>query len=109
MDDKKYRTYTKAFKLEALELLKSSDKSAGKIERELGITPGLLLKWRARHQALRKNGQEVSLEPSDLEAARAEIRRLKRELSEVEEEREILKKRSTFSPREAHEIRVHRR
>jgi transposase-like protein len=47
MDDKKYRTYTKAFKLEALELLKSSDKSAGKIERELGITPGLLLKWRA--------------------------------------------------------------
>ena len=76
MDDKKYRTYTKAFKLEALELLKSSDKSAGKIERELGITPGLLLKWRARYQELRKNGQEVSLEPSDLEAARAEIRRL---------------------------------
>jgi transposase len=92
MDDKKYRIYTKAFKLEALELLKSSDKSAGKIERELGITPGLLLKWRARYQALRKNGQETSLEPSDLEAARAEIRRLKRELSEVEEEREILKK-----------------
>jgi len=102
MDDKKYRTYTKAFKLEALELLKSSDKSAGKIERELGITPGLLLKWRARHQALRKNGQEVSLEPSDLEAARAEIRRLKRELSEVEEEREILKKAvNIFSRRSA--------
>src|SRR5512139_3502647 len=92
MDDRKYRTYTKAFKLEALELLKSSDKSAGKIERELGITPGLLLKWRACYQALRKNGQEASLEPSDLEAARAEIRRLQRELSEVEEEREILKK-----------------
>ena len=92
-----------------LDLLKSSDKSAGQIERELGITPGLLWKWRARYQALRKNGQEASLEPNDLEAARAEIRRLKRELSEVEEEREILKKRSTFSPREAHEIRVHRR
>ena len=102
MDDKKYRTYTKAFKLEALELLKSSDKSAGQIERELGITPGLLWKWRARYQALRKNGQEASLEPSDLEAARAEIRRLKRELSEVEEEREILKKAvNIFSRRSA--------
>ena len=67
------------------------DKSAGKIERELGITLGLLLKWRARYQALHKNGHEVSLEPNDLEAARAEIR-LKRELSETEEEHEILKK-----------------
>jgi transposase-like protein len=92
MDGKKYRTYTKAFKLEALELLKSSEKSAGQIERDLGITPGLLLKWRARYQTLRKGGQEVSLEPSDLEAARAEIRRLKRDLAMMEEEREILKK-----------------
>jgi transposase len=78
------------------------DKSAGKIERELGITLGLLLKWRARYQALHKNRQEVSLEPNDLEAARAEIRRLKRELSEVEEEREILKKAvNIFSRRSA--------
>lgn len=92
MEDRKYRTYTKEFKLEALELLRSSEKSAGQIERELGITPGLLMKWRARYQALRKNGQEASLEPSDLEAARAEIRRLKRELAVAEEEREILKK-----------------
>jgi len=90
--ERKYRTYTKEFKLEALELLKNSDKSAGEIERELGITPGLLMKWKARYQALRKNGEEVSLEPSDLEAARAEIRRLKRELLVAEEEREILKK-----------------
>lgn len=92
MEGKKYRTYTKEFKLEALELLKSSEKSAMQIERELGITPGLLMKWKARYQALRKNGEEASLEPSDLEAARAEIRRLKRELTVAEEEREILKK-----------------
>jgi transposase-like protein len=32
------------------------------------------------------------LEPSELEAARAEIRRLQQKLVEVEEEREILKK-----------------
>jgi len=100
--ERKYRTYTKEFKLEALELLKNSDKSAGEIERELGITPGLLMKWKARYQALRKNGEEVSLEPSDLEAARAEIRRLKRELLVAEEEREILKKAvNIFSRRSA--------
>ena len=48
MDERKYRTYAKEFKLEALELLKRGDKSAGEIERQLGITPGLLVKWRAQ-------------------------------------------------------------
>ena len=39
MDEKKtsYRKYAEEFKLEALELLKSSGKSAGQIERDLGI------------------------------------------------------------------------
>ncbi len=90
MAERNYRRYTEAFKLEALALLRQGHKRAGQIERELGITPGLLLKWRARYQAVR-NG-EVHLEPSDLEAAKAEIRRLQRKLAEVEEEREILKK-----------------
>jgi transposase-like protein len=53
---------------------------------------------------MEKKGQVVSLGPSDLEAAKAEIRRLQRELTAAEEEREILKKQSTFSPGEAHEI-----
>ncbi len=42
--DKRYRMYTQEFKLEALELLKHSGKSAAQLERELGITKGLLLK-----------------------------------------------------------------
>jgi transposase len=92
MKDKKYRTYTDEFKLEALGLLEREGKSAGEIERELGITPGLLGKWRARYQAIRKADQEVRLGPSDMEEAKREIRRLQRELAVAEEEREILKK-----------------
>lgn len=92
MDQKKYRKYTEEFKLEALRLLNGSEKSAGQLERELGITPGLLLKWRSRYQAVENGNGVVHLEPSDLEAAKAEIRRLQRELAEVQEEREILKK-----------------
>jgi transposase-like protein len=41
-----------------------------------------------------------------MESAWREIKRLQR-LAEVEEEREILKKQSTFSPGKAHEIPVH--
>jgi len=92
MDKKNYRSYPEAFKLEALGLLQKGEKGAGQIERELGITPGLLLKWRARYQAVRKGRQEVHLEPSDLEAAKAEIKRLRRELVKAEEERDLLKK-----------------
>ena len=92
MIDKKYRTYTEEFKREALELLKSSKKSAGQIERELGITTGMLLKWRDRYQVVAHENREPKLEPSDLEAAKREIQRLQRELKEIAEEREILKK-----------------
>jgi transposase len=92
MEDKKYRTYAEEFKLEALELLKRGEKSAGEIEGDLGITPGLLIKWKARYQAIEKGDQQTCLVPSDLESAKTEIRRLRKELVAVEEEREILKK-----------------
>ena len=92
MSDKKYRVYTDEFKTEALELLKRSGKSAGEIERDLGITAGMLLKWRDRYQVVKQEPSGTSLEPSDLEAAKREIKRLLRQLAEVEEEREILKK-----------------
>jgi transposase len=101
MSDKKYREYTDEFKREALELLKSSGKSAGQLEGELGITTGMLLKWRARYQGVSAENQEPRLEPSDLEAARREIGRLQRELMEVAEEREILKKVVTIFSRKS--------
>jgi len=92
MEERKYRKYTEAFKLEALALLKNSQKKAGQIEHELGITPGLLSKWRVRYQAVGNGKGTVHLAPGELEAAKAEIRHLERKLAEVEEERDILKK-----------------
>ena len=92
MNERNYRKYSQDFKLEALALLQRGDKSAGQIERELGITPGLLVKWRARYQIVGQEGETPQIGPSDLEAAKAEIRQLQRQLANVEEEREILKK-----------------
>ncbi|MBN1311962.1 MAG: transposase [Anaerolineae bacterium] len=89
METRKYRTYTKEFKIEALNLLESSGKSTSERERELGITAGMLLKWRQRY---RVDKERQSLEPSDLEAAQAELRRVRRELAIVSQERDILKK-----------------
>ncbi len=86
---KKHRSYTQEFKRQALELLENSGKSASELERELGITKGLLVKWKQRYQVNQKTAQ---IEPSDMQAAQTEIRRLRRELSIVEQERDILKK-----------------
>ena len=84
-----YRTYTREFKVEALQLLARGGKSAAELERELGITKGMLLQLRQRYKM---NGQQQTLEPSDLEAANAEIRRLRRDLEVTSQERDILKK-----------------
>jgi transposase len=92
MSEKKYRDFTPEFKKHALELLKRGDKSAAELERELGITPGLLGKWRSRYRVVDSEGSAAQIVPSEMEVAKAEIRRLQRELANAEEEREILKK-----------------
>jgi transposase len=89
MERRKYRTYTPEFKEEALRLLASSGRSASELERELGITPGTLLKWRERYKV---GDATQRLEPSDLAAAQVELRRVRRELAVVTQERDILKK-----------------
>jgi transposase-like protein len=50
------------------------------------------VKWRDKYQVVTKEKEEPRLEPSDLEAAKREIQRLQREVKEMAEEREILKK-----------------
>lgn len=86
------KEYSQGFKVEAMRLAESSGKSISEIERDLGITPGLLHKWRRRYRiSEEKTGGQPGLEPSELEAAQAEIRRLRRELEVTRQEREILK------------------
>ena len=55
----------------------------------LGISPGLLGKWRQRYQVDESN---QNLTSSDLVAAQQENRRLARELKIAQQERDILKK-----------------
>jgi transposase len=83
------RTYTRAFKLQALELAKSGQKSINEIERDLGITPGLLHKWKAR---LKVEGGQAFPGKGRLPEDEALIRQLKREVELLRTERDILKK-----------------
>jgi transposase len=83
------RTYSRAFKLQALELAKSGQKSINEIERDLGITPGLLHKWKAR---MKVDGTQAFPGKGRLKEDEELIRQLKREVELLRTEREILKK-----------------
>lgn len=83
------RKYDAAFKQEALRLLEISGKSVRQIENDLGITPGLLNKWKQRYRLHPETG---AVQPGEARELEAENRRLRRELELVKAERELLKK-----------------
>ena len=60
------------------------------VESDLGITPGLLYKWRQR---FRVEENSADLKPSAEREAEAKIRRLKRAVSQRERENEVLLQR----------------
>ena len=85
----KDRTYTREFKLEALELLRTSGKSMAQIERELGIGGGGLSRWK---RAFEEEGEDAFPGHGRLTPDRERIRQLERENEILRQERDILKK-----------------
>lgn|SRR5690242_5896628 len=83
------KQYSEAFKREALRLLSSKGKTLAEVERELGLSHGLLRYWKKRFE-VSENSDELAL--SEVEQLKAELRRAKRELEIVQQERDILKK-----------------
>jgi len=83
------RSYDKAFKLRAIRLYEEGDKKLRDVEQELGIGWGCLSHWRREYaqeneKAFPGHGNQLDKD--------SEINRLKRELEDIREERDILKK-----------------
>lgn len=83
------KQYTDDFKKEAIHLLETSGKTVTQLERDLGISHGLLRKWQKRFQV---NPKTSKLELSEVESLKTELRQMKRELEITRMERDILKK-----------------
>ena len=81
--------YSNEFKQEVLRMAETTDKSISELERDLGLTHGLIRKWMQRY---RIEEDHAELQRSESSESEAEIRRLKRELEIVKQERDILKK-----------------
>lgn len=93
------QSFSREFKLEAVRLLNQGEKSGADLALELGVRRNQLYKWRDQlsdkgDAAFQGSGRK----PKDQES---EIARLKRELAETQEERDILKKAAQYFARES--------
>lgn len=93
----KRKTYTKEFKLEAVRMFESGEKTRAQLARELGIRPNQIGKWQKELQA---KGAEAFRGPGRKPIGVDELADLKRENERLKEENEILKKAAAYFARE---------
>jgi transposase len=87
--------YTKEFREEAVRLVLDSEKKVSQIAKDLGVNHWTLRDWVQQHRDKTRKS-----EPQSPETLEAENRRLKRELSVLKQEREILKKAAAYFAKE---------
>ena len=86
---KKRKIYSKEFKLETIELAKTSTKTDSQLEQDLGLSRGCLYNWRKQ---LEQAGEQAFPGKGKLKPDDEYTRGLERELALVRQERDILKK-----------------
>lgn len=97
MEKRKRRDFTDEFKREAVRLVKQSDGNVTRVARELDLTVSALRKWVKQDDIEQGKGPSEALN----KAEREELRKLRRQVRTLEEEREILKKAAAFFAKES--------
>jgi transposase len=89
------RFFAPEYKAEVVELIRSTGKTVGQVARELDLTETAVREW------LKRADLDAGRRSDGLNTAeRDELRRLRRQVRDLEEEREILRKAAIFFARE---------
>jgi transposase len=88
------KKYTKEFKLDAIRLLESGTQTGHEIERDLGIGSGQIYRWRSQ---LSVDGSRSF--PGNGKSRDEELAALRKEVKELREERDILRKATAIFSR----------
>ena len=86
MEVKKRKSYSKEYKEDVVNMIKTGNKSISELSEELEIPSGMLYRWYNQI-----NGSSTPKE-AELTEKDKELRKLRKKLADVEEERDILKK-----------------
>jgi transposase-like protein len=89
MVQRQVRQYDREFKLNAVKLYRDSKKGVTELSRDLGIPPTTLWGWVKEFEA---NGEDSFQGSGKIKPCNADIAHLLRELANVKQERDILKK-----------------
>lgn len=90
------KNYPPEYRDQAVSLVISSKKSTAQVAKELGINPSTLYAW--VNQAA---SADSSTKGPTTEELFSELRRVKKELAEVKEQRDILKKATAYFAKES--------
>lgn len=96
MARKKTKSYSEAYRREAVRLADLPDRTAADVARELGIHVGQIYNWRTQFNKLSKGQFTVADGTNYSVAEKAEIRKLKKEIADLKEERDFLKKATAY-------------
>ena len=97
---RKRKAFSAEFKKEAVRMLEEGKKSGADLARELGIRRNQLYKWKEKMDMDGEGAFPGRGRRPAKESHAEEIAKLKRELSQIKEENEILKKAAAFFARE---------
>jgi transposase len=96
---RKRRKFTKEFKEEAVRVLEHDERSGAEVARSVGIDRGVLYRWQ---RELRGKQVAIGTVPKELlPDEREELRRLRREVRQLQMDKEILKKATAFFAKES--------
>jgi transposase len=87
------RRFTKEFEDEAVRLVRTSGRSQREIAKDLGIGLSMLVRWISRSRDRQMDEPDRSGQEEDVAA---ELKRLRRENGILRQERDILKRATTF-------------
>ena len=85
----KRRRYDRQFKIDAVKMVTEGGKKMAEVARDLGLGHNQLARWKKELEAER---EEAFPGKGKRTAGEEEVRKLRRDLARVEEERDILKK-----------------
>ena len=84
------RKFSQEFKLEALARAREDGRTVAQVARELELRPDLLRRWKAELEPEVVDARGEALAPAE------ELRRLRREVVRLKQERDFLKKATAF-------------
>jgi transposase len=97
----KRRSFTREFKLEAVRLVTDGKQSVSQVSLKLGIRPDMLRAWKRQVEGgAGSSMKDVFRGHGKVASQEEEVRRLRREVERLNQEREFLKKAAAYFAKE---------